>query len=92
MTSTTYHINQPNVPETVYCIYQMMFAIITAALICGSFADRMKYSSLLVFISLWHIFGKTQILILIHFDFFNAFPTSILPHSSLDMASEWFLV
>ncbi len=33
--------------------FQMTFAIITPALICGAVADRMKFSSLLVFLSLW---------------------------------------
>lgn len=45
----------PTIPESVYALYQLTFAIITAALITGSFADRMKYSSMLVFIGLWHI-------------------------------------
>jgi Amt family ammonium transporter len=43
------------IPESVYAVYQLTFAIITCALICGSFADRMKYSSMLVFMALWHI-------------------------------------
>ena len=34
-------------------IYQMMFAIITPALICGAYAERMKFSSMLVFSTLW---------------------------------------
>ena len=41
------------VPESVYMCFQMTFAIITPALICGSFADRMKFSALLWFIGLW---------------------------------------
>src|ERR1700726_817673 len=43
------------IPETVYMTYQMTFAIITPALITGAFADRMKFSSMLVFMSLWSI-------------------------------------
>jgi ammonium transporter, Amt family len=43
------------IPETVYFVYQMTFAIITPALITGAFADRMKFSSMLVFMSLWSI-------------------------------------
>src|SRR5262249_8102707 len=38
------------IPESVYMCFQMTFAIITPALICGSFADRMKFSALLWFI------------------------------------------
>jgi len=43
------------IPETVYMTFQMTFAIITPALITGALADRMKFSSLLVFLSLWMI-------------------------------------
>jgi Amt family ammonium transporter len=43
------------IPESVYLIFQLNFAIITAALICGSFADRVKFSSMIVFIALWHV-------------------------------------
>ncbi|WJF90003.1 ammonium transporter [Paraburkholderia bonniea] len=45
----------PTIPETVYFVYQMTFAIITPALITGAFADRMKFSSMLVFMTLWSI-------------------------------------
>ena len=44
------------IPETVFMTFQMTFAIITPALITGALADRMKFSSLLVFLSLWMIF------------------------------------
>ena len=37
---STVHQSAPTIPESVYCMYQLAFAIITAALICGSFADR----------------------------------------------------
>jgi Amt family ammonium transporter len=43
------------IPESVYMTFQMTFAIITPALICGAFADRMKFSALLWFIGLWAI-------------------------------------
>jgi Amt family ammonium transporter len=43
------------IPESVYMCFQMTFAIITPALICGSVADRMKFSALLWFIGLWAI-------------------------------------
>ncbi len=41
------------IPETVFMTFQMTFAIITPALITGSLADRMKFSTLLVFMTLW---------------------------------------
>jgi Amt family ammonium transporter len=43
------------VPETVYMMFQMTFAIITPALICGAFADRMKFSALVAFMVLWSL-------------------------------------
>jgi Amt family ammonium transporter len=43
------------IPESVYFVYQMTFAIITPALICGAFADRMKFSAMLVFMALWSL-------------------------------------
>ncbi|MDB5393257.1 MAG: amtB1 [Rhodospirillales bacterium] len=43
------------IPESVYMCFQMTFAIITPALICGSFADRMKFSAMMWFMALWSI-------------------------------------
>jgi Amt family ammonium transporter len=43
------------IPESVYMTFQMTFAIITPALICGAFADRMKFSALLWFMGLWSV-------------------------------------
>ncbi|MEO5373127.1 MAG: ammonium transporter [Alphaproteobacteria bacterium] len=41
------------IPESVFMMYQMTFAIITPALITGAFADRLKFSALLLFSALW---------------------------------------
>jgi len=41
------------IPESVYAMFQLTFAIITPALICGSFAERMKFSALLWFMGIW---------------------------------------
>jgi ammonium transporter, Amt family len=41
------------IPETVFVTFQMTFAIITPALIVGAFAERMKFSAMLVFMTLW---------------------------------------
>ena len=43
------------IPESVYIMFQMTFAIITPALIAGAFADRLKFSSLMVFVGLWSL-------------------------------------
>jgi ammonium transporter, Amt family len=43
------------IPESVYMMFQMTFAIITPGLIAGAFADRMKFSALCVFIVLWSL-------------------------------------
>ncbi len=44
-----------SIPETVFMIFQMSFAIITAALITGAVAERMKFSALLLFLGLWSV-------------------------------------
>ena len=41
------------IPEVVFMMFQMTFAIITPALICGAFADRMKFSAMLWFMGAW---------------------------------------
>ena len=41
------------IPETVFVCFQMTFAIITPALIVGAFAERMKFSAVLLFMSMW---------------------------------------
>jgi Amt family ammonium transporter len=46
----------PTIPEQTLMIYQLMFAIITPALITGAFAERMKFSAMAVFLSLWSLF------------------------------------
>ena len=43
------------IPETVFITFQMTFAIITPALIAGAFAERMKFSAMLIFSILWSI-------------------------------------
>jgi len=50
---------QPNsdyaatIPHSVFMIFQCMFAVITPALICGAFAERIKFSAFLIFTILW---------------------------------------
>src|ERR1700686_406535 len=41
------------IPQQTFMIYQLMFAIITPALISGAFAERMKFSAMLLFMTLW---------------------------------------
>ncbi|HEY3461489.1 MAG TPA: ammonium transporter [Casimicrobiaceae bacterium] len=43
------------IPESVYMMFQMTFAIITPALVTGAFADRMKFSAMLAFMALWSV-------------------------------------
>lgn len=56
MTLTSINALAPTIPESVYMFFQMTFAIITPALICGALADRMKFSAFLWFMALWLIF------------------------------------
>ncbi|MEY4583258.1 MAG: hypothetical protein RL701_7961 [Pseudomonadota bacterium] len=43
------------VSQNVFCMYQMMFAIITPALIVGAIAERMKFSAIVLFLTLWMV-------------------------------------
>ncbi|MFP5208988.1 MAG: ammonium transporter [Acidobacteriota bacterium] len=45
----------PTIPEQTFMVYQLMFAIITPALITGAFAERVKFGSMAVFLSLWSL-------------------------------------
>ncbi len=49
------------IPESVFMTFQMTFAIITPALICGAFADRMKFSAMMWFMGLWSLFVYSPI-------------------------------
>jgi Amt family ammonium transporter len=51
----TVHHLAPTIPESVFMMFQMTFAIITPALIAGAFAERMKFSAVVAFISLWSL-------------------------------------
>jgi ammonium transporter, Amt family len=53
MTHETTHQMAPTIPESIFCAYQLTFAIITASLIFGSFADRRKYAPMIV--AIWHL-------------------------------------
>jgi ammonium transporter, Amt family len=44
------------IPAQTFMVYQLMFAIITPALITGAFAERMKFSAMLLFLTLWSLF------------------------------------
>ncbi|MFC4790149.1 MULTISPECIES: ammonium transporter [Giesbergeria] len=43
----------PHIPESVYAMFQLAFAIITATLVVGALVERMRFSALLLFMSLW---------------------------------------
>lgn len=55
MSIKTFNPAMKTVPEPIYCLYMLTFAIITPALICGSFADRLKFGPMLVFMATWHL-------------------------------------
>ncbi len=55
MTMTSTNALAPTIPESVFMMFQMTFAIITPALITGAFADRMKFSALLWFLGIWSV-------------------------------------
>lgn len=59
-TLTVSHI-APAIPESVFVMFQMTFAIITPALIAGAFAERMKFSAMVVFMILWSVLVYTPV-------------------------------
>ena len=50
-----------SIPESVFFTFQMTFAIITPAFIVGAFAERMKFSSVLIFCALWFTFSYVPV-------------------------------
>ncbi len=56
VTPTTPSPLNPGIPLYVFIAYQMMFAIITPALITGAFANRVKFKAYLIFLTLWLLF------------------------------------
>ena len=55
MTVEAIHGNAKTIPESVFMVFQMTFAIITPALIAGAFVDRMKFSAMLWFMGAWSL-------------------------------------
>ena len=51
----TAHAQPTTIPESVFLMFQMAFAIITPAVVTGSCADRMKFSAMLIFFTLWSL-------------------------------------
>jgi Amt family ammonium transporter len=47
--------NADTIPETVFMFFQMTFAIISTAIVTGAFAERMKFSAMLLFSGLWMV-------------------------------------
>lgn len=45
----------PHIPEAAYAMFQMTFAIITAALVVGALVERMRFSALMLFMALWSL-------------------------------------
>lgn len=52
---------QGTIPETVFIAYQAMFALITPGLIVGAFAERMRFSAMLVFSAIWFTLAYTPV-------------------------------
>lgn len=55
VTNSPSPIYAPSIPQTVFMIYQCMFAVITPALIAGAFAERMRFPAFVLFSLLWAV-------------------------------------
>jgi Amt family ammonium transporter len=51
----------PTIPATAFALFQMMFAIITPALIIGAFAERKRFKAFVLFVLLWSLFVYSPI-------------------------------
>jgi Amt family ammonium transporter len=78
----------PTIPHTTFMIYQCMFAIITPALISGAYAERMKFSAMLLFSSLWLLLIYCPLAHMVwgKGGFLNAFMPGGLNFGALDFA------
>src|SRR5437867_4580368 len=56
ITPTTAFAGNPSIPLTAIVAYQMMFAIITPALITGAFTNRVRFNAYLIFLVAWLLF------------------------------------
>ncbi len=55
LTPDSVHPNAPTIPETVYCCFQLTFAVITPALVISAFVERVKFASVMLFTVLWSL-------------------------------------
>jgi Amt family ammonium transporter len=72
------------IPEYIYVAFQMTFAAITPALIVGAFAERMKFSAVLLFVILWFTFSYLPIA---HMVWFWAGPDAYTSQAAADAAT-----
>ena len=81
------------IPLYVFCLYQMMFAIITPALITGAFANRVRFPAYMVFLTLWLVFVYFPLVHMVWGDGLLAqwgvldFAGGIVVHASAGMAA-----
>lgn len=80
-----------SIPRALHMVYQMMFFIITPALICGAFAERMKFSAMVLFSVLWGTFVYCPLAHWVWsdtgwFNFLNTNPPTQAPFPSFDFA------
>jgi Amt family ammonium transporter len=61
LAGVTLHSVQGTIPETVFVVYQATFAIITPALIVGAFAERMRFSAMLIVMGIWITFAYAPV-------------------------------
>lgn len=78
--STTY---ATTIPQTVFMIYQCMFAVITPALITGAFAERVRFAPFAVFSLLWAVFVYNPVC---HWIWGGGWMSSLGPNGVLDFA------
>ncbi len=73
-------------PEVAFILYQLAFAILTPAIICGSFADRMRLLPMLAFMTLWHLLVQKYLLTSTKVLALNAAAANARLHDALALA------
>ena len=79
-------------PDFVYCMFQLTFAAITVALICGGFAERFKFSAMLIFSVLWFTFAYLPVAHMVwYWDGPDAYPSGNADAGALAASHAGFL-
>ncbi|MGD9843296.1 MAG: ammonium transporter [Steroidobacteraceae bacterium] len=80
------------IPDMLFCVFQLTFAAITVALICGGYAERFKFSAMLIFSVLWFTFAYIPMAHMVwYWDGPDAYPTGDADAAATALSHAGFL-